>query len=396
MNQFAQWERESDIVDSEYYEQLPEPPAPQRGDVMQACPLGEHGEYSLIAGSEEFVSDLLDRSKQMAEEIVDDNQYDNEWERLMAKFEVTQELVKDIEEARPIFHSLIFHQQNHIWVAEPNAGKTTIANHAAKRMADEGFKVWYINLDASAPDLKYYQRLADEGNYKLMAPLAEGLSEQHLVDAIDHLVAMDADLSDYVLILDTLKKFTNVISKQSKGFYKKLRALTRKGVTVISLAHANKYRGEDGKLVPEGTGDLKADCDNLSLMYKVIHEDHQVVSTVSDDDKGGKKRAPLVDMSFRMNPDRTVEVLDDYVDTQRELELKRLERDHGEAIERAKAAIESRPLSEFRFLKAFKDEDGAGPGGRIARKLAIAFAGKHWNRQKNSGANNAIQYSPIR
>ena len=240
-----------------------------------------------------------DPGRELAEKIIGVEEHMDDWDKFMARFEVTRDMVKHIEDARPIFHHLIFHQQYHIWVAEPNGGKTTIANHAAKRLADEGFKVWYINLDASAPDLKYYQQLAEEGDYKLLAPLAEGQSEAELVLAVDYLAKSDADLRDYVLILDTLKKFTNVVSKESKGFYKKLRDLTRKGLTVIALAHANKYRGDEGELIPEGTGDLKADCDNMSLMYKVNEDTYSIVSTVSDDTKGGKKRALLVDMSFR-------------------------------------------------------------------------------------------------
>lgn len=322
----------------------------------------------------------------------DDTQ--SEVEKLMSKFEVTREMVKDIEDARPIYASLVFHQQYHIWVADPGGGKTTIANHVAEKLGEDGFTVWYLNLDAAAPDLKYYQRLAEEGNFKLLAPLSEGLSEEKLVEAIDHLAKLDADLSDYVLILDTLKKFTNVVSKTSKGFYKKIRALTRKGCTVIALAHANKYRSEEGLLIPEGTGDLKADCDNMSLLYKVAHSDHEVVSTVSEDHKGGKKRAPLEDMSFRMNRDRSVEVMGDYVDTKRANDLHRMENEYGDAIERAMLAIIDEPLSEGRFIKAFKDEDGSGPGARTARKLAIAFTGKHWRRDRH-GANNAIQYTPI-
>lgn len=318
-----------------------------------------------------------------------------DWEKMMDRFEVTRELVKDIEDARPIFHNFIFHQQYHIWVAEPNVGKTAIANYVAKRLSDDGYKVWYINLDASAPDLKYYQRLAEEGDYQLLAPLAQGQSEAELVLSVDYLAESDADLEEYVLFLDTLKKFTNVISKDSKGFYKKLRELTRKGLTVIALAHANKYRGDDDELIPEGTGDLKADCDNMTLMYKVKEEDHSVVSTVSDDTKGGKTRAYLADLSFRLNSDRSVEVLEEYVDTEHHSEMRKLLDEYGEAIEAARAALADGPLPESQFVKAMKSEDGSGPGRRRATKLGKHFAGTQWTRERDPSRNNAWIYTLI-
>ncbi|MDA8619849.1 AAA family ATPase [Luminiphilus sp.] len=324
---------------------------------------------------------------------VDDEKED--WEKMMDRFEVTSELVRDIEDARSIFRDFIFHQQYHIWVAEPNVGKTAIANYVAKQLSDDGYKVWYINLDASAPDLKYYQRLAEEGDYQLLAPLARGQSEAELVRSVDYLAKSDADLKEYVLFLDTLKKFTNVISKDSKGFYKKLRELTRKGLTVIALAHANKYRGDDDELIPEGTGDLKADCDNMSLMYKASEGNHSTVSTVSDDTKGGKKRASLKDLSFRLNGDRSVAVLGDYVDTKHHNETRELLDEHGEAIEAAKAALADGPLSESQFVKAMKNEDGSGPGRRLATKLGKRLAGAQWTRERNHSRNNAWMYTLI-
>ena len=197
------------------------------------------------------------------------------------------------------------------------------------------------------------------------------------------------------MFLDTLKKFTNVISKDSKGFYKKLRELTRKGLTVIALAHANKYRGDDDELIPEGTGDLKADCDNMSLMYKASEVNHSTVSTVSDDTKGGKKRAILVDLSFRLNPDRSVEMLGDYVDTKHHNKTRELLDEHGEAIEAARAALADGPLSESQFVKTMRNEDGSGPGRRLATKLGKCLAGTHWTRERNPSRNNAWIYTLI-
>ena len=68
--------------------------------------------------------------------------------------------------------------------------------------------------------------------------------------------------------MDTLKKFTEVLSKSdNKKFYSLLRGLTHKGASFLLLAHANKYLDENGNLVYEGTGDTQADIDAMYYLY---------------------------------------------------------------------------------------------------------------------------------
>ena len=73
-------------------------------------------------------------------------------------------------------------------------------------------------------------------------------------------------LGNIVLIVDTLKKFVELMSKGgARLFFSLMRALTQRGATVILLGHTNKHRGPDGKLVFEGVGDVRADVDERDL-----------------------------------------------------------------------------------------------------------------------------------
>ena len=54
--------------------------------------------------------------------------------------------------------------------------------------------------------------------------------------------------SGQVFIFDTLKKMTDVINKRAaKDLLATLRGLSTKGMTIILLAHTNKYKGADHK-----------------------------------------------------------------------------------------------------------------------------------------------------
>lgn len=223
---------------------------------------------------------------------------ERDWRRQIVKFRVTDAQVADIEAIRPIWMRLVFHQQYHVWVAPPNGGKTTIANRAAADMTRAGFTVWYINLDAGAAQLKEYYALAAAGGFNLIAPLASGSTEDEIIALIDQMAA-DADLTGDVLILDTLKKFTDVVSKSSsKVFYRKLRALTRAGCTVIALAHTNKHNDASGELIYEGTGDLKADSDNVMYLYPLKDP---VTGTLTVSTKFAKERATVENVTFSID-----------------------------------------------------------------------------------------------
>ena len=82
-------------------------------------------------------------------------------------------------------------------------------------------------------------------------------------------------------------------------------------MTVICLAHTNKYKDAEGKPVFEGTGDIRADADELLYLIPQKHPDGSLtVSTVPD-----KVRSDFEPITFRITSDRRVEHVAEYVDT---------------------------------------------------------------------------------
>ena len=307
-----------------------------------------------------------------------------QWKRLAHDLTVTDEQVRKIEESTPLWNDTIFHQKSHIWIAPPNGGKTTIATAAARELVNQGFEVLYINLDAGAADLKYYQAEASIDGYSLVAPLLEGSSESDCVGLIEALTQAD-DLSGVVVFMDTLKKFADVISKhESKRLYQKIRAITVRGGTVIALGHTNKHKDSDGQLIYEGTGDLKSDFDIMMFMYPSKQSERLVISTEFD-----KERAKVKPHTFSIGPDRDVSLEGEYINT-REIENQRLrEEAEQEVVDFIRKLMVAGSVNQSEVISACR-ESGVGGAKQVTRILR-AYKDRYWGCER-SYRNNELRY----
>jgi hypothetical protein len=239
-----------------------------------------------------------------------DEQFDMNW---MEEFTVSEEEADEIANPQWIIENLVI--QGHLIVvpAEPNGGKTTIFWEMSKQMVERGFKVCYVNADISGGDAKSMIYEAKEYGITLMLPdMKVGKS---MTDVINNLVTMNesaVDFSQYVFVFDTLKKMTDVINKKlSKQLYRLLRSLSAKGMTIILLAHTNKYKGENNEPIYEGTGDLRSDVDEMIYLVPVKNPDGSLtVSTIPD-----KKRCVMEPITFHISSQREVTIQTKYVDT---------------------------------------------------------------------------------
>lgn len=197
--------------------------------------------------------------------------------------------------------------------AEPNGGKTTIFFHLSAQMVKDGYDVYYVNADISGGDAKPMVNQAKKNGFTLMLP---DLKVDKSMDTVLHkLIDMSNDGSRYdnvVFIFDTLKKMLNVISKSSaKNFFALFRRLSAKGMTIILLAHTNKYKDDEGNPIYEGTGDLRADVDELIYLIPQRHDDKSMTVTTKPD----KQRGSFEEISFNIDPNRNVTLLNYPVNT---------------------------------------------------------------------------------
>lgn len=157
--------------------------------------------------------------------------------------------------------------------AKPNAGKTLttifMLAESIKAGRIKGEDVYYINADDSGNGLVSKGYIAKQYGFGMIAPSYSGFKSDDLVTKLKQAISEDTARGK-IIILDTLKKFTDLMHK-TKGseFMKVAREFTLKGGTMIMLAHANKNRGMDGKIVAGGTSDISDDCDCVYLLDEV-------------------------------------------------------------------------------------------------------------------------------
>ncbi|MFN5724994.1 MAG: hypothetical protein ACK47O_14415, partial [Betaproteobacteria bacterium] len=93
-------------------------------------------------------------------------------------------------------------------------------------------------------------------------------------------------MSNWVMFFDTLKKYTDLMSKSgARSYFQLLRALTLRGCTIVALGHTNKHLGADGRPVFEGVGDVRNDVDELFYIEAIRDESSGLVTMTMKPDK---------------------------------------------------------------------------------------------------------------
>ena len=315
-----------------------------------------------------------------------------EWTQAFALTDEEKHMLTDPEW---IYPDLIVRGHIVAIVAEPNGGKTTLMAHVAGEIA-KGYRVVYVNADISGSDARQMQDHADDHGYQLLLPdMKAGLSMDDVVAQIERMNQVIADYSGIVFIFDTLKKMTDVINKsKSKQLYKTLRGLSAKGMTVVLLAHTNKYSDADGRPIYEGTGDLRSDIDELIYLLPEKHADGSMtVSTLPD-----KKRADLHPVTFEVSPDRDVRRAESYIDV---AQAKRIAQDRERdlsVIEAILDAIQAGHAKQTEIIRVCAEIAGRRTVERVLRQYAKPPA-QEWEMerafQNNSRIYSLIKHSPI-
>ncbi len=309
----------------------------------------------------------------------------------VADFLVSETVIERFSDPEWIVESLIERGALHAIVAEANGGKTTILMHLCPQIANLGYRVYYVNADTNGAHAKAYWKQARDGGFNLLLPdlAGPGASMDQVVSKLAQMVGDPAphDYERDVWIFDTLKKMTDMISKRpSKRLYGILRALTARGSTIVALGHVNKYKGEDGKPIYEGTGDLRNDFDNLIYMIPHRESDGRIIVSTEPD----KVRASFKPLTFTIARDRTV-TQTDYVDTAA-LGAADLQREKAApVIEAVSAALSNGITSQFEIAEYVNQRHDIGKH-RIRRVLRD-FEGSEWSVER--GQNNRCIYRLI-
>ena len=149
--------------------------------------------------------------------------------------------------------------------AAPNSGKTLLVLHLLIEAIQAGridaAKLYFLNMDDSHRGLLQKVRIAEEYGFHLLAEGHRDFSADDFRGEIETMIA-EGQAHGVIIVLDTLKKFVNVMDKvQGAKFAQLIRRFIMQGGTVIVLSHTNKNPGPNGKPRPGGTSDILDDFD---------------------------------------------------------------------------------------------------------------------------------------
>lgn len=211
---------------------------------------------------------------------------------------MSESLEKLAVEQVPILGRLVLKGQFTAIYAAPNTGKTLITLSLIVDGINRGVidpsRLYYLNMDDHSAGLVTKLKLADEYGFHMLAEGHQNFRVSEFLELIDEMIDSD-QCREVIIVLDTLKKFTNLMDKaKSSSFTKVIRRFVVKGGTLVALAHTNKNPGANGKPVYTGTTDIIDDAD---CAYTVA------VASTSEDT--GEKIVEFDNIKRRGNVDQT-------------------------------------------------------------------------------------------
>jgi archaellum biogenesis ATPase FlaH len=152
--------------------------------------------------------------------------------------------------------------------AKPNTGKTLITlamlKDSIKAGRIKGENVYYINADDAYKGSIQKLELAEKYGFQMILPNSKESAVEFKVTEFNGYLQQlinDEAAHGVIIVLDTLKKFTDLMDKKKGSEFMKLaREFSLAGGTMIMLAHTNKNRSADGKVVAGGTSDIGDDA----------------------------------------------------------------------------------------------------------------------------------------
>jgi len=149
--------------------------------------------------------------------------------------------------------------------ASPNCGKTlAVISMLSDAIADKRINagcVYYINADDNLGGLIDKVKIAEDFGFSMIGDGFRGFRADMLLGILQAMIESDTAAGS-ILIIDTAKRFTDLMSKRATSEFTALnRRFVSQGGTVIALAHVNKKKTDAGKSVYAGTSDIIDDFD---------------------------------------------------------------------------------------------------------------------------------------
>jgi hypothetical protein len=196
----------------------------------------------------------------------------------------SEDLEKQMLDQSFIMERLAILGQWTVIYAPPNSGKTLLTIRLLSDAIQDNEeidarKIFYVNADDDFRGAVSKLKVAEEYRFHMLVPGHRGFSVGKIPEMLKEL-AETQTASGVVIVLDTLKKFVDLMEKSAQSAFGVIvRNFIMAGGTVIALAHTNKNRNADGKNVRSGTSDILDDSDCAFVMNVDSATDSEQVVT---------------------------------------------------------------------------------------------------------------------
>jgi energy-coupling factor transporter ATP-binding protein EcfA2 len=272
------------------------------------------------------------------------------------------------------------------------SGKTTVILYLCAQIAIHyhDVEIYYLYLDGQLNMAAGYEELLEEENlldrYNI---ITEGNADEMLSE-IEALVEEEGTVPEnLVIVLDTLK-FLNrsILNKDANAkVMHRIKALTNKGVTFITLHHTNK----DGENFA-GTAEIEQDSDALLKIETTdAEEEHMKISTIK---AGGRVRFFFQPQSFRFKQGdpTSVEMLERPVDTER---LEQLKKDEYLISIIKGLLLKKGELTKTDLEAYLKEDDDFDCSSRERKRIIREYTDVHWKIRKEGDRGQVHYYWAI-
>lgn len=302
--------------------------------------------------------------------------------------------------------------QSTIFYAKPNAGKTLLTIWLLRKAISDGeilgSDVFYINADDNFKGLVEKLSIAETLHFNMLAPGHNGFKAEHFPSYVRQTILSDGARGK-VIILDTAKKFVDLMDKKlSTEFGKTIREFVLQGGSVIMLAHVNKHRDDEGKVVFAGTSDLFDDVDCAYTLDVIEKSATGEITVLFENFKSRGDVTQTASFSYERIEGQGYEGLlatvreisqDDIKEARKGAEIEQLLHDNQDAINAILSSME-----DGLTLKTEIITDAANRSIASTTKIKKALiqhtgtnyaAGHRWSLTIDKVANNAHSYKPL-
>ena len=204
--------------------------------------------------------------------------------------------------------------------AAPNTGKTLLTIWMLRQQIEAGIikadNVYYVNADDHFRGMTQKLEIAEACGMGMLVPSHNAFSIND-VALLMHNLAGSGEARGLIFVLDTLKKFADLMDKRaSTAFGMLARQFIAAGGTLITLAHTNKHKDTDGKGVYSGTSDVVDDADCAYVVDKIGEIDmtsHKEVTVEFSNKKARGDVAPSIGYTYKRIPGQSYSGLLDSV-----------------------------------------------------------------------------------